>query len=216
MARTVLTITSDLFDDSSQEASIRENLPVRTLIAEARKEFNLPEGNYSLIMKSSGKMLDPEKTLEQSGVQTGAVLILNRERRAPVREMSSVMEDSRVGSSAARTGRFSEKKKAGTSLRSSGSQRSLADRMPIIRPAPRRSPLTSAHWKARRRFRATMHGSQNKAASSSSRAWPIITRPTSTKAWSGPASAAFSSPTIRSAWASFHSYSASSRVDPAP
>ncbi len=93
MARTVLTITSDLFDDSSQEASIRENLPVRTLIAEARKEFNLPEGNYSLIMKSSGKMLDPEKTLEQSGVQTGAVLILNRERRAPVREMSSVMED---------------------------------------------------------------------------------------------------------------------------
>ncbi len=93
MARTVLTITSDLFDDTSQEASIRENLPIRTLLAEARKEFDLPDGNYTLTIKSNGKLLDPEKTLEQSGVQTGAVLILNRERRAAAPELSSIMED---------------------------------------------------------------------------------------------------------------------------
>src|SRR4051812_6989008 len=93
MARTILTITSDLFDISSQEVSIRENLPIRTLLAETRKEFDLPEGNYALVIKSSGKVLDPEKTLEQSGIQTGAALILNRERRAPPRELSAVMED---------------------------------------------------------------------------------------------------------------------------
>ena len=93
MARTILTITSDMFDVANQEVSIRENLPIRTLLAETRKEFDLPDGNYSLVIKSSGKALDPEKTLEQSGVQTGAALILNRERRAPARELSSVMED---------------------------------------------------------------------------------------------------------------------------
>src|SRR5206468_4161557 len=68
MARTILTITSDLFDDTSQEASIRENLPIRTLLVECRKEFSLPDGNYILTVKSTGKMLDPEKTLEQAGV----------------------------------------------------------------------------------------------------------------------------------------------------
>lgn len=95
MARTVLTITSDLFDDPNQEASIRENLPIRTLIAECRREFTLPDGNYILMIKSNGKMLDPDKTLEQSGVQTGAVLILNRERRTPVREPSIIEDFSR-------------------------------------------------------------------------------------------------------------------------
>jgi len=93
MALTILTITSDMFDVPTQEISIRENLPIRTLLAETRKEFDLPDGNYSLVIKSSGKVLDPDKTLEQSGVQTGAALILNRERRAPQREMSSVMQD---------------------------------------------------------------------------------------------------------------------------
>jgi hypothetical protein len=84
MARTVLTITSDLFnaDELDQEASIRENLPVRTLLAETRREFNLPDGNYGFKVKGSGKILDPEKTLEQSGIHTGAVLVLTRERRA--------------------------------------------------------------------------------------------------------------------------------------
>jgi FHA domain len=95
MARTILTITSDLFDDTSQEASLRENLPIRTLLAECRKEFSLPDGNYILTVKSTGKMLDPEKTLEQAGVQTGAALILTRERRAPVREQSIIDDFSR-------------------------------------------------------------------------------------------------------------------------
>jgi hypothetical protein len=95
MARTVLTISCDLFDDPNQEASIRENLPIRTLVAECRREFTLPDGNYILMIKSNGRMLDPDKTLEQSGVQTGAVLILNRERRAPVREPSIIEDFSR-------------------------------------------------------------------------------------------------------------------------
>src|SRR2546430_14542546 len=85
MARIVVTVSSDLFDDSNQEASIRENLPIRTLLAEARKEFSLPEGNYLIRVKTTGKILDPEKTLEQSGVQTGAMLILSKERRATPR-----------------------------------------------------------------------------------------------------------------------------------
>jgi len=82
MARIVVTISSDLFDDTEQETSIRENLPIRTLLTEAKREFSLPEGNYSFRVKSNGKILDPEKTLEQSGIQTGAVLILSRERRS--------------------------------------------------------------------------------------------------------------------------------------
>jgi pSer/pThr/pTyr-binding forkhead associated (FHA) protein len=95
MARTVLTITSDLFDEPNQEASIRENLPIRTLIAECRSEFDLPDGNYTLRVKSTGKLLDPDKTLEQSGVQTGAVLILTRERRVVPRDQSLVGDFSR-------------------------------------------------------------------------------------------------------------------------
>jgi len=83
MPRTRLTINSDLFNDEpDQEASIRENLPVRTLLSETRREFNLPDGNYTLKVKPTGKILDPEKTLEQSGVLSGAVLVLTRERRA--------------------------------------------------------------------------------------------------------------------------------------
>ena len=87
MARTVITLESRLFDDPRQEVSVRENLPIRILLAETRREFNLDEASYTLNVKSSGKLLDPDKTLEQSGVQTGAVLVLNRERRAPVREV---------------------------------------------------------------------------------------------------------------------------------
>jgi len=87
MPRMLVTIESDLFDIPKQDASVRENLPVRTLISEARQEFNLPEDNtYSLRIQSTGKLLDPDKTLEQQGVQTGAVLMLARERRANVRE----------------------------------------------------------------------------------------------------------------------------------
>ena len=43
MARINVTIVSDLFDDPNQEASIRENLPVRTLVGDAKREFNLAE-----------------------------------------------------------------------------------------------------------------------------------------------------------------------------
>ncbi len=84
MPRIVLTLTSPLFDED-QEVSIRENLPARTLLAEIRKEYNLTEGNFLLQNKSNGKMIDPEKTLEQSGIQTGAVIVFNAERRAPMR-----------------------------------------------------------------------------------------------------------------------------------
>src|SRR5450432_556216 len=96
MARTILTITSTLFDEGDQEVSIRENLPVRTLLAEANQEFSLEEGTYNLSLKGNGKVLEPDKTLEQQGVQTGAVLVLNRERRAPMFEAFDDGNQSRV------------------------------------------------------------------------------------------------------------------------
>jgi hypothetical protein len=86
MPRIELTIASDMFD-KDQDASIRENLPVRTLITEIRREFQMPDdAMYSLRVQSTGKVLDPEKTLEQQNVSSGAILIFNRERRAAVRE----------------------------------------------------------------------------------------------------------------------------------
>ncbi|HVO43951.1 MAG TPA: FHA domain-containing protein [Aggregatilineales bacterium] len=86
MPRIILTISSPLFDED-QEVSIRENLPGRTLMAEILKEFNLGEGNYSLRFKDSNKPIALDKTLEQSGVQTGAALLFNLERRVPARQM---------------------------------------------------------------------------------------------------------------------------------
>jgi hypothetical protein len=87
MTRLVVTISSDLFDNAEQEASVRENLPVRTLIEETLKEFNLPEDAlYALRIEGSGRVLDGEKTLEQQGVKTGERLTFSRERRAPRRE----------------------------------------------------------------------------------------------------------------------------------
>lgn len=89
MPRIEITIASDIFD-KDQDASIRENLPVRTLLSEIRREFQLPEDAvYSLRVQSTGKVLDPEKTLEQQGVSSGAILIFNRERRAAVREAAA-------------------------------------------------------------------------------------------------------------------------------
>lgn len=82
MARILLTVSSDLFDDSeNQEASVRENLPVRTLLAEIRKEFNLSEGTYVLRNASTNKPLELEKTLEQCGIQTGSAISVTRERK---------------------------------------------------------------------------------------------------------------------------------------
>ncbi|MCC7206383.1 MAG: FHA domain-containing protein [Anaerolineae bacterium] len=87
MARINVTIVSDLFDEPNQEASIREHLPVRTLMSEARREFNLPEDAvYALRFQETGKALDPDKTMEQQGVRAGAILILTRERRPAMRE----------------------------------------------------------------------------------------------------------------------------------
>jgi hypothetical protein len=87
MPRTVVTITSDLFDEA-QEASVRENLAVRLLIEETIKEFNLSEeALYSLRQKGSGKSLDPDKSLEQQGITSGAELVFTRDRRAPVRDV---------------------------------------------------------------------------------------------------------------------------------
>ncbi|MDW8298884.1 MAG: FHA domain-containing protein [Anaerolineae bacterium] len=88
MTRLVITISSDLFDQPEQEASVRENLLVRTLIEETLKEFNLPQDAlYTLRIESNGRLLDPEKTLEQQGVKTGERLLFSRERRAPRREV---------------------------------------------------------------------------------------------------------------------------------
>jgi hypothetical protein len=81
MERVVVTISSDLFDETDQEASLRKNLSVRSLIAETLKEFNLPEGQYAVRLKGANKPLEPEKTMEQIGILTGGQLIFTRERR---------------------------------------------------------------------------------------------------------------------------------------
>lgn len=81
MERVVVTISSDLFDEVNQEASLRRNISVRTLIADTVREFSLPEANYSFRLANGKTPLDFEKTIDQLGIQTGAQLIFQRERR---------------------------------------------------------------------------------------------------------------------------------------
>lgn len=81
MERYIVTIKSELFDDETeQEASVRKNLTVRTLIEEIRKEFSLSEGSYALKMGGSETALDYDKTLEELDIQTGSQLVFERER----------------------------------------------------------------------------------------------------------------------------------------
>src|SRR5262249_3688285 len=91
MPRIILTISSPLFDED-QEVSIRENLPGRTLMAEILKEYGLGDGNYSLRFRDTNKPVDFDKTLEQSGVQTGAALMFNLERRVQVRPVMAAVD----------------------------------------------------------------------------------------------------------------------------
>lgn len=80
--RVVLTINSELFDDNArQEASVRQNVTIRGLIEEIRREFSLLEGNYILLARGSEAPLPPDQTLEQLGIQTGSELTFDRERR---------------------------------------------------------------------------------------------------------------------------------------
>ena len=78
--RISVTITSELFDDPVQEASIKANLTVRDLIQETLTEFSLPDGSYSLLLENSNKPLLPSQNLKESGVQTGASLVFRREQ----------------------------------------------------------------------------------------------------------------------------------------
>ncbi len=81
MDRIILTISSELFDETDQEASVRKNVTVRSLIDEIRREFSLLDGNYTLSVKGGSRQLELDKTLEQLGIQTGAELTFDRERR---------------------------------------------------------------------------------------------------------------------------------------
>ncbi len=78
--RVNVTIVSELFDEPEQEASIRTNLTVRALIEEIRREFDLIEGEYVLKQRDEARTLPPGQTLAQLGVQTGSVLVFERER----------------------------------------------------------------------------------------------------------------------------------------
>jgi hypothetical protein len=80
MERIVLTIMSELFDETEQEASVRKNVTVRTLIDEILQEFSLLEGRYLLKAHGSDKPLDNDKTINDLGIQTGAQLVFERER----------------------------------------------------------------------------------------------------------------------------------------
>lgn len=84
VARIRLTLTSSLFDEDEQ-VSIRENLLARILVTEICKEYNLSGGNYVLRNQSTNQIIDPDKTLEQLSVQTGAVLVFSDERRIAAR-----------------------------------------------------------------------------------------------------------------------------------
>jgi len=95
MERVVVTITSDLFDESNQEASIRKNVSVRSLMGEIQKEFTLQEGNYALRLRGKSTVLDVDKTIEQLGIQTGAELIFSRERRSASRASAGSGSSSR-------------------------------------------------------------------------------------------------------------------------
>ena len=81
MERYILTISSDLFDDEAeQEASVRKNVTIRTLVEEIRQEFNLLEGSYVVRFKDAEQGLAGDQTLEELGVQTGSELVFERER----------------------------------------------------------------------------------------------------------------------------------------
>lgn len=80
MERYILTISSELFDETEQEASVRKNLTIRTLIEEVRQEFNLLEGSYTLKLKDSGETLDGDRTLDELGIHTGSELVFERAR----------------------------------------------------------------------------------------------------------------------------------------
>jgi hypothetical protein len=88
MERITVTVTSDLFDEANQEASLRTNISVRTLIGEIQKEFALPDAIYSVRQQGVAKPLDLDKTLDQLGIKSGAQLIFSRERRSQVRAAS--------------------------------------------------------------------------------------------------------------------------------
>ncbi len=88
MERITVTVTSDLFDEVNQEASLRKNISVRSLIGEIQKEFALPDGMYSVRLQGSTKALDLDKTLDQIGVKSGAQIIFTRERRSAARAVA--------------------------------------------------------------------------------------------------------------------------------
>jgi hypothetical protein len=83
MDRVTLTITSELFDDNpQQEASVRANVTISTLIEETRQEFSLMEGTYTLSEAGEQQSLPLDQTIEQLGLQTGSELIFQRERNS--------------------------------------------------------------------------------------------------------------------------------------
>lgn len=83
MDRIILTITSELFDDNThQEASVRPNITIRTLIDETRREFNLMEGNYAFTLAGEDAALPDDQTIEQLGIQMGSELVFDRQRRS--------------------------------------------------------------------------------------------------------------------------------------
>ncbi len=88
MERIILTVESELFDEVSQEASVRKNVTLRSLMIEIQREFSLPEGNYLLQIKGEKRALDLEKTLEQLNIQTGAEIVFARDRRNAARVMA--------------------------------------------------------------------------------------------------------------------------------
>jgi hypothetical protein len=79
--RIVLTVSSELFEEANQEVSVKPNVTIGQLITSAIEEFRLSQGEYGVYEQGSNKKLTGEGTFEAQEIQTGAVLVLRREKQ---------------------------------------------------------------------------------------------------------------------------------------
>lgn len=95
--RIILTLSSELFDDPNQELSIQPGVAVGDLITSAVNEFRLPQGEYAIYERDTNRRLEPAQTIEQHGLQTGAVLLFRREEPAQnIARVISVRQQGRI------------------------------------------------------------------------------------------------------------------------
>ncbi len=76
-----LTIASDEFEDKPQHlVSVLGSVPVKSIVFEIQKEFNL-KGSFALWLKRSKQELDTNRTLGEQNIRTGAELEFGRKAK---------------------------------------------------------------------------------------------------------------------------------------